>query len=198
MCDQDHFEEGPAGVRSSRSGDTKTIRRHVGSRRRHDAAASRQRGYRDRIGGERDDAGRHRGLLLRASGERHSSRRSRVAGHLRTAAGVPADGQTARRIGIFGAGGESVLPRQESSDCGSRRRNSDPGTDAARASAERDDADDGCESVHRVAGRAGVGRQESEGRARRAIAWAVRLRFVPRLPCPIASERWRHSMAADS
>ena len=34
-----------------------------------------------------------------------------VAGHLRAAAGVPPDGQAARRIGLFGAGGESVLPR---------------------------------------------------------------------------------------
>jgi dienelactone hydrolase len=52
-------------------GDTKAIRRDVGSGHRHDAAASRERGHRDRIGRERDDAGRHRGLLLRASGERH-------------------------------------------------------------------------------------------------------------------------------
>ncbi len=44
--------------------------------------------------------------------------RSRVAGHLRAAAGVPPDGQTARRIGLFGARGESVLPRQESPDRG--------------------------------------------------------------------------------
>jgi len=37
--------------------DTKTIRRHVGSRHGHDAATSRERGCRDRIGGEREDAG---------------------------------------------------------------------------------------------------------------------------------------------
>ena len=42
--------------------------------------------------------------------------RSRVAGHLRAAAGVPPDGQAARRIGLFGARGESVLSRQESPD----------------------------------------------------------------------------------
>ena len=118
MCDQDHFEEDRQGVRGSRFGDTKAIRHHVGSRHRHDAAASRERGCSDRIGRERDDAGRHRGLLLRASGERHGPRRSRVAGHLRAAAGVPPDGQAARRIGLFGAGGESVLPRQESPDRG--------------------------------------------------------------------------------
>jgi carboxymethylenebutenolidase len=34
--------------------------------------------------------------------------------------------------------------------------------------------------------------------AHRAIAWAVRLRFVPQPPCPIVSEQSPHSMAADS
>ena len=112
MCDQDHFEEDREAVRGSRFGDTKAIRHDVGSRHGHDAAASRERGGGDRIGRERDDAGRHRGLLLRASRERHGPGRSDVAGHLRAAAGVPADGQAARRIGLFGAGGESVLPRR--------------------------------------------------------------------------------------
>src|SRR6266404_4025270 len=46
---------------------------------------------------------RCRGLLLRASGERHSSGSSRVARHLRATAGVPPDGQTAGRIGLLGA-----------------------------------------------------------------------------------------------
>ena len=86
-----------------------------------------------RIGRQRQDAGRHGGLLLRASGERHGARRSGVAGHLRAAAGVPPDGQTAGRIGLFGAGGESVLPHQESADRGAGRRNADPEADAARA-----------------------------------------------------------------
>ena len=36
-----------------------------------------------------DDARRHRRLLLRAPGDRHGSRRARVAGHLRPAAGIP-------------------------------------------------------------------------------------------------------------
>ena len=43
------------------------------------------------------------------------------------------DGQTARRNGLFGARGESVLSRQESPDRGRRRRNADPAADAARA-----------------------------------------------------------------
>ena len=59
---------------------------------------------------------------------------SHMAGYFRAAAGFPPDGQTARRIGVFGAGGESVLPHQESPDRGCRRRNSNPGCDAARAS----------------------------------------------------------------
>ena len=88
--------------------------------------------------------------------------RSHVAGHLRAAAGVPPDGQAARRIGLFGARGESVLSRQESADRGSGRRNPDPAADAARAGAERDDAHDRCEGVHRMAGPAGVGCQEPE------------------------------------
>ena len=41
-----------------------------------------------------------------------------LAGHLRAAAGVPPDGQAARRIGLFGARRESVLSRQESPDRG--------------------------------------------------------------------------------
>ena len=53
------------------------------------------------------------GLLLRAPVERLGRGRARVAGHLRSAAGVPADGQAAGRIRVFGAGGESVLPRQK-------------------------------------------------------------------------------------
>ena len=39
----------------------------LGSGHRHDAAAGRQRGHRDGIGRDRDDAGRHGRLLLRAS-----------------------------------------------------------------------------------------------------------------------------------
>ena len=53
---------------------------------------------------------------------RHGCRRARVAGHLRAAAGVPPDGQAARRIGLFGAGRESVLPREEGADRGRRAR----------------------------------------------------------------------------
>jgi carboxymethylenebutenolidase len=44
--------------------------------------------------------------------------------------------------GLLGAGGESVLPRQESPDRGRRRRNPDPAVVTARASSERDDAHD--------------------------------------------------------
>ncbi len=42
------------------------------------------------------------------------------------------------------------------------RGNPDPAVDAARAESERDDAHDGCEGVHRMAGPAVVGGQESE------------------------------------
>ena len=49
----------------------------------------------------------------------HGAGRAGVAGHLRAAAGVPSDGQAARRVGLLGAGRESVLSRQEGAD---RRR----------------------------------------------------------------------------
>ena len=127
MCDQDHFEDDRQQYEARRSSDAKAIRHHVGSGHRHDAAASRERGYRDRIGRERQDAGRHRRLLLRASSDRHGSGSSDVAGHLRAAAGVSSDGQTARRIGLFGARGESVLPPEESPDRREGRRNADRG-----------------------------------------------------------------------
>ena len=112
----------------------------------------------------------------------------------------PAFRQMGKRLaesGLFGAGGESVLPRQESSDGGGRRRNSDPAIDAAGARAERDHAHDRCEGIHRVAGRASAGRQEPKDGHARAIAWAGRLRFVPPRPCPAAWERSPRSMAAD-
>ena len=83
------------------------------------------------------------------------------------AACLPPDGQTAGRIGLFGAGGESVLPGQESAHRGQGRGNPDPAVDAARAGSERDHAHDGCEGVHRLAGPAIVGCEESEnGHAR--------------------------------
>ena len=63
---------------------------------------------------------------------------------------------------------------------------------------ERDDAHDGCEGVHRVAGPASRRSPRIGRSARRVIAWAARSRFVPRPPCPIASEQSPHSMAADS
>src|SRR5213594_483242 len=53
----------------------------------------------------------------------------------------PAFGQTARRIGLFRARGESVLSRQESPDGGRRRGDRNPGTVAARAGPDRNDAD---------------------------------------------------------
>ena len=63
---------------------------------------------------------------------------------------------------------------------------------------ERDDAYDRCEGVHRR-GWTSSRRWPGTGRsARRATAWAARLRFAPRRRCPIASARSPHSMAADS
>ncbi len=87
-----------------------------------------------------------------------------VAGYLRAAAGVPADGQAAGRIRVRGAGGQSVLPDEESSHGRGRRRYAHPASDAAGAYAERDHAHDRCQSVRGLAGRAGGGGQESKDR----------------------------------
>src|SRR5688572_10557402 len=87
-----------------------------------------------------------------------------MAGHLRAAAGTPPDGQTARRIGLLSACGESVLSRQESSHGGEGLRNPNPAADAACAGPERNDPYDRCEGVHRVAGPAIAGCQEPEDR----------------------------------
>ena len=76
-------------------------------------------------------------------------------------------------------------------------RNPHPAADAARASPERDHADDRCEGLHRMAGPA-IARLPRIGRwAHRVIAWAARWRFVPRPLFPIASEQSPPSMAAD-
>ena len=59
--------------------------------------------------------------------------RARLAGHLRAAAGVPADGQAARRVRLLGAGREPVLSGEEGPDRSERRGNADRRRDAARA-----------------------------------------------------------------
>ena len=77
----------------------------------------------------------------------------------------PAFRQMGKRLaesGILGARGESFLPCQESPDCGRRLRHPDPAGFAARARSERDNAYDGRESLHRLAGRASIRREESE------------------------------------
>jgi carboxymethylenebutenolidase len=73
----------------------------------------------------------------------------------------------------------------------------DPVAPPAGAGAERDDARDRRQGVHRVARSAAVGREEPQDRARRATAWAARWRSARR-PRPTASARWRRSTAAAS
>ena len=81
---------------------------------------------------------------------------------------------------------------------GQGRGDADPGAAAAGAGAERDDAHDRREGVHR-AGWTSSRRWPRTGRsARRATAWAARSRSAPRRRCPIASARSRRSTAADS
>ena len=65
-----------------------------------------------------------------------------MAGHLRSAAGLPPDGQATGGIGLLGAGRESFLSRQESADGRGRFRDADPAAHAARPGVERNDADD--------------------------------------------------------
>jgi len=59
-----------------------------------------ERGHGDRIRRERDDTGRHRRLLLRASGGRAQAFYVPTSS---AAAGIPPDGPKARRIRLFGA-----------------------------------------------------------------------------------------------
>ena len=73
-------------------------------------------------------------------------------------------GKRLAEIGLFGARRQSVLSRQEGADRGTGRRDADPDADAARAGAERDDAHDRREGVHRVARSAAVGREEPQDR----------------------------------
>jgi multidrug efflux pump subunit AcrA (membrane-fusion protein) len=58
--------------------------------------------------------------------------------------------------------GQTFLPVRAFPHQLTRRRYTDPTGDAAHAGSERDDAHDGCESVHRLAGQATVVCQESE------------------------------------
>ena len=71
---------------------------------------------------DHQDAGRHVRRLLRAPGDRHGAGRADLAGHLRPAAGVPPDGQAARRVRLLRAGGQPVLSRQEGADGRARAR----------------------------------------------------------------------------
>ena len=65
-----------------------------------------------RVGRHGDHTRRHRRLLLRPPGQRHGAGRADLAGHLRAASRHAPDGQAARRIGLCGAGRESLLPRR--------------------------------------------------------------------------------------
>ena len=87
---------------------------------------------------------------------------------------------------------------EEGADRRQRRRDTDSEPDAAGAGAERDDAHDRREGVHRLARSAAVGREEQAGSARRATAWADRSRSAPPRRCPTASARSRRSTAAAS
>ena len=89
MCDQDHFEEDRKEFEALGLVTRKQFGVMLGAGIAMMLPQVANAVDSDRIGREREDAGRHRGLLLRPSGERHGSRRSHVAGHLRAAAGVP-------------------------------------------------------------------------------------------------------------
>ena len=67
MCDRDHSAEDQERYEAARFNHAKAVRRHAGGRRRHAAAWSGQRRNGHRIRRDREDAGRHGGLLLRPS-----------------------------------------------------------------------------------------------------------------------------------
>ncbi len=133
MCDQDHFEEDAKQFEALGLVTRKQFGMMLGAGVAMMLPQVANAVTVTEIGCQRDDARWHGGLLLRASGQRHSPGRPDVARHLRPAAGFPADGQAAGRIGLFGAGRESFLPRQEGPDRGERRRHADPDVDAAGA-----------------------------------------------------------------
>ena len=110
------------------------------------------------------DAGWHLRRLLRAPGHRHRRGRADLAGHLRPAAGVPADGQAARGIRLLGAGGEPLLSRQEGADGGEGRGHANRSGAAACRRSQRDHPHDRREGVRRLAGPADVGGEEQEDR----------------------------------
>ena len=69
-------------------------------------------------------------------------------------------GKKLARIRVRGAGGESLLSHEEGPYRRSRRRHTDPTSDATRADFEREHARDRRQSVCGVAGRAAAGREE--------------------------------------
>ena len=199
MCDQDHFEDDKLDYEAKGL----VTRRQFGVLLGAGVAMMLPRVVNAVTvtdgGRHHHDARRHLRRLLRAPGERHRARRAAVAGHLRAAPGDAPDGQAARRVGLLGARRESVLsqPRRR------RPRHKGAATPIQELMplaqrAERDDAHDRRQGVHRVARSAAVGREEQERSARRATAWAARWRSAPRRRCPIASARSRRSTAADS
>ena len=161
MCNQDQLKKIDR-YRSAWFGRTAPIWRAARCGNGDAVAAGCERGRSDGNGRHRDDPGWLRRLLLRAPCKRHGSGCSRMAGHFRFASGVPPDGQAACRIRLRGAGGESVLSGQESADRRSGREDADCRRETARAGFERDDTDDRCEGVHRLARPATVGRAKPE------------------------------------
>ena len=170
MCEKDYFEDDLKEYMRRARGHAPGIRRADGRRRLDDAAAA---------GGE---CGRRQGIgcqfiktpdgivrrLLRASGDGLRGGSARVAGHPGPAARIPAMG---KRLAESGYSVLVVNPfyRQKKAPvvpggCELRGRGHARHGDAARAGAERDDAHERREGVHRMARQPGPGRQEQEDR----------------------------------
>ena len=105
MCDQDHFEKDRQEYESLGRVTRKQFGIMLGAGMAMMLPKVANPVFSDRIGRERDNAGRHCRLLLRASRDRNSSSCSRMARHLWITARVSANGQTTRRIGLFGRRG---------------------------------------------------------------------------------------------
>ena len=164
MCDQDHFEDRPAGVRGSRPGDAQAVRRDAGSRRGDDAAAGRQRGRRH--GSGRDvttpDGAADCYFVHPASGTAPAVLVWPDIFGLR-----PAFRQMGKRLAESGYSVLVVNPfyRAKKAPTAERARATPiQESEAAGASSERDDAHDGCEGFHRwLDGQASVAKNRKVG-----------------------------------
>ena len=124
-----------------------------------------------------------------------------VAGRLRPAAGVPADGQAPGRVRLCGAGGQSVLPREARADVpaqpGLQRSGDTRCADGADECPDPADCKHRCHGLPGLARRPEGGGQETQGRHDRLLHGRAADHAHRRELSRAASARAPLSMAAD-